>query len=125
MTEGKFVKEREMLLADFFESIVPEEHYPTALKKLIEIYGNDVMEGIALDIGFDTAPEIEGPTDVQNSGTAHDQMSAETLSEAQAAERSDGEYVEEVVMEVDSDNEASASIPDLERKKKEKHIDEL
>ena len=125
MTEVKFVREREMLLADFFETIVPEEHYSTALKKLIEIYGNDVMEGIALDIGFDTAPEIEGPSDVQNSSAAHDQKSAGTQSEAQAAEKSDEKSVEEDVTEIDSDNEASASIPNLERKKKEKHFDEL
>lgn len=64
MIEEKFVKEREMLLVDFFESIVFEEYYLIVLKKLIEIYGNDVMEGIVLDIGFDIVFEIEGLIDV-------------------------------------------------------------
>lgn len=53
-----------MLLVDFFESIVFEEYYLIVLKKLIEIYGNDVMEGIVLDIGFDIVFEIEGLIDV-------------------------------------------------------------
>lgn len=125
MTEEKFVREREMLLADFFESIVPEEHYPTALKKLIEIYGSDVMEGIALDIGFDTTPEIAGPSDVQNSRAAHGQKSAEMRAETHAEDKSDGGSVEESVEEIDSENEASTSNPDSERKKKDKHLDEL
>lgn len=125
MTEEKFVREREMLLADFFENIVPEEHYSTALKKLVEIYGSDVMQGIALDIGFDTALEIAGPGDVENSSDAHGKKSAETRVEAQAADGSDGENVEEVMTAVDSDNEASETTPDLDRKKKDKHFDEL
>lgn len=125
MTEKKFVREREMLLADFFESIVPEEHYPTALKKLIEIYGSDVMEGIALDIGFDTTPEIAGPNDVQNSRAAHGQKSAEMRAETRAEDKSDGGGVEESVEEIDFENEASTSNPDSERKKKDKHLDEL
>lgn len=49
----------------------------------------------------------------------------EILLEVWVVERSDGEYVEEVVMEVDFDNEVSVLILDLERKKKEKYIDEL
>ena len=125
MTEEKFVREREMLLADFFENIVPEEHYSTALKKLVEIYGSDVMQGIALDIGFDTTLEIAGPGDVENSSDAHGKKSAETRVEAQAADKSDRENVEEAMKTVDSDNEASESTPDLDRKKKDKHFDEL
>lgn len=52
-------------------------------------------------------------------------MLVEILLEVWVVERSDGEYVEEVVMEVDFDNEVSVLILDLERKKKEKYIDEL
>ena len=61
MTDAKLSKEREMLLADLFENIVPEKYYAAAVTKLAEIYGNDVLKGVELDVGFDDTPGIAGP----------------------------------------------------------------
>ncbi|KAJ7389859.1 hypothetical protein OS493_028828 [Desmophyllum pertusum] len=123
MTDEKFLKEREILLADFFESIVPEEHYGTALKKLFKIYGNDVLQGIAMDVGFDETLEIEGASDAQNSSAAHGQKSAEKGTGAHVSDESDGESVDEIVEEIDSENEAVTS--SSESTNKDKHSDEL
>ena len=100
MTDAKFLREREVLLADVFENIIPEELYETALKKLVSMYGKDVLEGVAMDI----APEIEGEIHLQNSSSVHDQKSAETGTKAQSP--AVNEDVEEIVADVDSDSEA-------------------
>ncbi|XP_078376896.1 uncharacterized protein LOC144660177 [Oculina patagonica] len=120
MTDEKFLKEREVLMSDIFESIVPEEHYPSAIKKLEEIYGKEVMEGIAMDVGYGEHPEIAGASDGQNSSAAHGQKSAEMGAGAHTSETG-----EESVEEIESENEASASKPASETKKKDKHSDEL
>lgn len=120
MTDDKFLKEREILIADFFENIIPEEHYETALKKLISLYGKDVLEGIAMDMGFDGAPEIEGATNIQNSSSAHEQKSAETGTRAPSS--NENEEVEEIVADIDSDSKAS---PVPENQNKDMHSDEL
>lgn len=104
MTDAKFLREREVLLADVFENIIPEELYETALKKLVSVYGKDVLEGIAMDMGFDGTPEIEGEIYLLNSSSVHDQKSAETGTKAQSP--AVNEDVEEIVADVDSDSEA-------------------
>ena len=78
MTDVNMLKEREMLLADFFENIVPEEYYATALKKLLDFYGDEVLQGIDLGFGFDETPEIAGPVgDPSSSSSAYDQKTEE------------------------------------------------
>lgn len=104
MTDVKMSKEREMLLADFFENIVPEKYYGTAVTKLIEIYGHDVLKGVELDVGFDDTPGIAGPTG--------DPESAEQETVDQASSKAEK-----------SGNEATPSNQDSERK--ENHPDEL
>lgn len=115
MTDEKFYKEREMVLADFFENIVPEKYYATTMTRLIEIYGRDVLKRVELDVGFDDTPEIAGPTDdaANNPSAAHDQKSAEMGTEAQASTET----------RTSSENEAIS--PNTDSKKPEKHSDEL
>ena len=117
MTDAKFLREREVLLADVFENIIPEELYETALKKLVSMYGKDVLEGVAMDI----APEIEGEIHLQNSSSVHDQKSAETGTKAQSP--AVNEDVEEIVADVDSDSEAE--LVSENSKTTEIHSDEL
>ena len=119
MTDENFLREREMLLSDFFESIVPEEHYPTALKVLTEIYGNEVMEGISLDIGFAGNPEIAGASDDQHSSAAHDQKSAETGTGAHVSDKSYEESLQESVEEIDAGDKANVLKPDSEAERKD------
>lgn len=125
MTNEKFLKEREMLLSDFFEAIVPDEHFPAALKKLNEIYGEEVMQGIAMDIGFGGNPEIAGSSDAQNSSAAHGQKSAEMGTGAHESDQNDGRSLGDSAEEIDTKNEANISKPASETKKKDKHLDEL
>ena len=121
MTDAKFLREREVLLADVFENIIPEELYETSLKKLVSMYGKDVLEGVAMDMGFDGTPEIEGEIHLQNSSSVHDQKSAETGTKAQSP--ADNEDVEEIVADVDSDSEAE--LVSENSKTTEIHSDEL
>ena len=121
MTDAKFLREREVLLADVFENIIPEELYETALKKLVSVYGKDVLEGIAMDMGFDGTPEIEGEIYLLNSSSVHDQKSAETGTKAQSP--AVNEDVEEIVADVDSDSEAE--LVSENSKTTEIHSDEL
>ena len=87
ITDMNMLKEREMLLAEFFEDIVPEEYYATALKKLLDFYGDEVLEGIDLGFGFDETPGIAGPTgDSRSSSFAHDQKTEENKTVAHIAE---------------------------------------
>ena len=115
MTDEKFYKEKEMVLADFFENIVPENYYGTTMTRLIQIYGRHVLKGVDLDVGFDDTPEIAGPTDdaANNASAAHDQKSAEVGTGAQASSET----------RTSSENEAGSSSPDS--KKQEKLSDEL
>ena len=123
MSDKKLLKEREMLLADFFENIIPEKYYPSALNKLFEIYGRDVLKGVDLDVGLDGTPEIAGAT-VDSSNTAHDQKQNSAGLEAEA--RASGETdADENVAEKAPENKASTSSPDSEKIKKEKLSDEL
>lgn len=87
ITDMNMLKEREMLLAEFFEDIVPEEYYATALKKLLDFYGDEVLQGIDLGFGFDETPGIAGPTgDSRSSSFAHDQKTEENKTVAHIAE---------------------------------------
>ena len=104
MTDAKMSKEREMLLADFFKNIVPEKYYAAAVTKLVEIYGNDALKGVELDVGFDDTPGIAGPTG--------DPESAEQETVGQASSKAEK-----------SGNEASPSNQDS--RGKENHPDEL
>jgi len=124
MSDKKLLKEREMLLADFFEYIVPERYYATTLTKLIEIYGPDVLKGVDLDLGFDEVPEIEGATadDSINPNAMHGQKSAEMGTKAQASGEIDAE---ENIAEKSSESDDVSSIHDSEKRMKEKHTDEL
>lgn len=60
MMDVKLSKEREMFLVDFFENIVFEKYYVVVVIKLVEIYGNDVLKGVELDVGFDDIFGIVG-----------------------------------------------------------------
>ena len=124
MSDEKMHKEREMLLADFFENIVPEKYYATTLTKLFEIYGRGVMKGVAMDMGFaDELPEIAGATDDStSSNAAHGQKSAEKKAEAHTPGKT---VAEEAVPEKATKKESSAPSPESEKRKKEKHSDEL
>lgn len=104
MTDAKISKESEMLLADVFENIVPEKYYAAAVTKLVEIYGNDVLKGVELDVDFDDTPGIASPTG--------DPESAEQETVGQASSKAEK-----------SENEASPSNQDSKRK--ENHPEEL
>lgn len=104
MTDAKISKESEMLLADVFENIVPKKYYAAAVTKLVEIYGNDVLKEVELDVDFDDTPGITGPTG--------DPESAEQETVGQASSKAEK-----------SGNEASPSNQDSKRK--ENHPDEL
>lgn len=60
MIDVKFFREREVFLVDVFENIILEEFYEIVLKKLVLMYGKDVLEGVVMDMGFDGIFEIEG-----------------------------------------------------------------
>ena len=71
MTDKKWVKEKEMVLADFFEFIVQEQYYEAFLMELKRIYGKDVFDGVDLDFGGeDDTPAIEGGPQAGNSSTS-------------------------------------------------------
>ncbi|XP_031566487.1 uncharacterized protein LOC116301551 [Actinia tenebrosa] len=71
MTDKAFASEREMVLADVIENLVPEEKYSSFLKALKRIYGEDVFDGLDMDIGFaKDAMELEGSS-VNNTSDAH------------------------------------------------------
>lgn len=92
MTNAKMLKEKEMLLADFFENTVPEKYYAATLKKLLDIYGSNVLKGVDLGFGFDDTPEIAGPAG-DSSSSAHDQKSSEKETVAHSPS-DDGEFAE-------------------------------
>ena len=92
MTNAKMLKEKEMLLADFFENTVPEKYYAATLKKLLDIYGSNVLKGVDLGFGFDDTPEIAGPAG-DSSSSAHDQKSSEKETVAHSPS-DDGESAE-------------------------------
>lgn len=65
MTKPEYLKEKEMVLADMLENIVPDEYYKAFLMKLKQHYGETVLDGIDLEGGIpDGAPEIETDSDV-------------------------------------------------------------
>ena len=117
MVNETFVKEREMLLADFFENVVAEVHYVTALRKLLKIYGDDVLKGIDLDVGFDSgALEIEGKS---NSKSAPEHKLAEDEIRNRVSDA-----------EMNHESEASNSYnenqsQENEKSKSTKNVDEL
>lgn len=114
MSDMKLLREREMLLADFFENIVPEKYYATTLIKLIEIYGRDVLKGVDLDVGFDGSPQIEGLNkDSSKSNTAHDQNSEKMGMKAP------------ISTENDADAQQTISADSEKKEKTKPHPDEL
>ncbi|XP_068670447.1 uncharacterized protein [Montipora foliosa] len=112
MTNAKMLKEKEMLLADFFENTVPEKYYGATLKKLLDIYGSNVLKGVDLGFGFDDTPEIAGPAG-DSSSSAHDQKS----SEKETVAHSPSDNGESAESEAFSSNQGSV--------KEEKRSDEL
>ena len=114
MSDMKLLREREMLLAEFFENIVPETYYAKALNKLIEIYGRDVMKGVDLEVGFDGSPQIAGPNDDSSkTNTAHDQTSEKMETKAP------------ISTETDADKQQTMSADSEEKEKTKPHSDEL
>lgn len=61
MTNEDYLKEKEIVLADMIENIVPDEYYDDFLLKLKRQFGENVLKGINLQGGIpDGAPEIDG-----------------------------------------------------------------
>lgn len=74
MTDKKWIKEREMVLADFFEFVVQEQYYQAALTELKRIYGKDIFDGV--DFGWkDYTPAIEGTSRDQSSSISEESTS--------------------------------------------------
>lgn len=68
MTDKKWIKEKEMVLADFFEFVVQEKYYQTFLMELQRIYGKDVFDGVNLEVGGENdTPAIEETSKDRNS----------------------------------------------------------
>lgn len=64
MTKVEFSKEKEMVLADMVDTVVPEEFYEDFMVKLKQHFGETVFDGIDLEIGIPNgAPEIETTPD--------------------------------------------------------------
>jgi hypothetical protein len=79
MTDKSFASEREMVLADVIENLVPEEKYYSFLQALKKIYGEEVFDGLDLDIGFaKDAMEIEDSSLNKTSNTESDENNSTT-----------------------------------------------
>lgn len=97
MTDKAFASEREMVLADVIENMVPEEKYHSFLQALKQIYGEEVFDGLDMDIGFaKDAMEIEDSNDNNTSDADASKGNNTTVA------ADDFEAVEEQEIETDT-----------------------
>lgn len=82
MTDKSLSSEKEMVIADVIDNLVPEEKYVSYLEGLKNVYGKEVFDGLDLDIGFARdALEIENKNvtnEVVESSGESDQREGET-----------------------------------------------
>lgn len=72
MTDKSLASEREMVIADVIENLVPEEKYAKYLEGLKKVYGKEVFDGLDLNVGFARdALEIESANRTDNDNTTH------------------------------------------------------
>ncbi|KAK3751555.1 hypothetical protein QZH41_006079 [Actinostola sp. cb2023] len=102
MTDTSLASEREMVIADVIENLVPEEKYYSYLQGLKKVYGENVFDGLDLDIGFARdAMEIEGENktiqDNENSSVSEEYVDVS----ASKNENSEQDHEETMEPEVD------------------------
>lgn len=80
MTKEDYLKEKEIVLADMLDNIVPDEFYDAFLLKLKQQFGETVLAGIDLDVGIpEGAPEIDSEHVQSSAGEKDGERMAEEL----------------------------------------------
>ncbi|EDO45856.1 predicted protein [Nematostella vectensis] len=90
MTSKHLREEKEMVLADFMEYHVPEEKSEVFLRALSNIYGEEVFDGINLDLGFaDDSLALERRVDIGNDTTTDNKKEPKSEKTEEDAEKKD------------------------------------
>ena len=80
MTKEEYRKEKETVLADMLDNIVPDEYYDAFLLKLKQQFGETVLKGIDLEGGIpEGAPEIDSENVQSGIGDNDSERMAEEL----------------------------------------------
>ncbi|XP_028394571.1 chloroplast stem-loop binding protein of 41 kDa b, chloroplastic-like [Dendronephthya gigantea] len=80
MTKDDYLKEKEIVLADMLDNIVPDELYDAFLLKLKQQFGETVLAGVDLDVGIpEGALEIDSEPLQSSAGENDSERMAEEL----------------------------------------------